>query len=211
MPHRRHSIRRKRQNRRRKTRHQRGGSLPRLRSGAIRWPANEGCAGQPTRIEFQVGELFDRFGPETGTYTSPVGIAADRIASILGITEDQPNIYSYSSRALPYAGVSNSGVEGNALRADKYTSTYTQNLQGEQGTTDYHTYEVLKPGIGGAACLAAPAFNTPGNAIQVNLERSVADLLAQGMIKERPVDVIPGYFPSSAPIYQKIDTGAFRV
>jgi hypothetical protein len=138
------------------------------------------------------GDLFDRFGSESGTYISPVGATADRIASLLGIG-DQPNVYAYTNRALPYAGVTDGGVEGNVLRARIYTETYRRNL--EVGKADYHQYRVLKNDeISGKACIVAPVFNASGGGIQINLTTPIEQLLSNSVIEEIPITQVPAYF-----------------
>jgi len=184
---------------RRFTKKQRGGSLPALRRGSIQWPPNEGCADSPRKIVFRAGEMLDRFGPPSGSYVSPMGEAAVRIASELGKTNRQPTAYSYTNRALPYAGVSNGGVNGNLLRKKMYNETYLQNLR--RGSSDYHVYKVLADGeVKGNGCIAAPVFNTKGGAIQVKLDSSIESLLENKVLEEMPVTQIPGYFPENTMI-----------
>jgi hypothetical protein len=193
MPRNRRFKSRRRQRQRRVTRKQRGGRLPPLKEGVIQWPPNDGCVGEPIQVTFQKGDIIDRFGPPSGTFVSPTEDAARRIAGGLGITNNQPNTYSYTNRALPYAGVTNSGVSGNTLRKQMYNSTYKQNL--ERGDTDYHQYVVLLDGvITGKACVAAPVFNTSGGAIQVKLDKTINEFVNNGAIEERPVTKVPGYF-----------------
>ena len=178
---------------RRRFRRQHGGKLPALKEGAIKWPPQEGCDGEPKIIVFQKNDTFDRFGPTSGSYVSPTGETAARIAMELGITNSQPPVYSYTNRGLPYAGVSDSGISGNLLRKKLYTETYTKNLQ--DGTTDYSTYKVLSDGgVGGKACVAAAVFNTSGGAIQVKLDLPISEYLKNQAIEPQVVTAIPGYF-----------------
>jgi hypothetical protein len=193
-------TRRIRKRLRRKT--QRGGGFPPLKPGAIAWPSKEGCVGNLIPITLVAGDVIDRFGPATGNYVSPVGETADRIAKILGRGEDQPNVYAYANRALPYAGVTDGGVEGDSLRKQSYMKTYKKNLSA--GRTDYHQYRVqANDAVRGTACIVAPAFNTRGGGIQIRLEKPVGHYLGPRVLEEMPLNRVPAYSHGEAPIINK--------
>lgn len=178
----------------RKLRKYKGGSLPSLKQHAIQWPPMKGCKKEFIPVVFNVGEMFDRFGSVRGTNVSPMFETASRIAKEIGLSEKQPNIYSYTQRALPYIGITNSGFEKNNSRKLLYNYSY-KNKQ----NTDYHTYKVLKPdSVKGGACEVAPAFDTSGGGIQVKLEKNIETLLKEGVIEEIDISNIPPYFPSNS-------------
>jgi hypothetical protein len=211
MPLRRRQTRRKqRQQRRTQRRRQRGGRLPPLMHGVIKWPPRGGCAGNPIPVTLEIDDLFDRFGPESGTYISPVGATAARIAKTLGIAEEQPNLYSYTNRALPYAGVTGGGVEGNVLRDTTYRKIYRKNLAAN--TSDYHLYRVTaNDAVNGMACIVAPAFNTAGGGVQINLKKPVGQYVGMQAIEEKPLERIPAYKHGGAPIEKTTNTDALTM
>jgi hypothetical protein len=218
MPVRRRRTRGRGRRQRRQT--QRGGRFSPLRAGAIVWPERGGCdkgKSLPNFI-FYRGEIFDRFGPPSGTYISPVGDAADRLAGLLEedtaeMSNTQPNVYTYASRALPYAGVTDAGVADNSLRRSIYEKVYSDDFKkyaanpalqpgqdrGINGL-DYHKYRVLQEGVVGMACRAAPAFNTPGGALQVNLKEPISKYIADNLIEELLVKDLPPYSEGGSPI-----------
>ncbi len=187
-----------------------------MKDKAIVWPPLGGCAvGSKIIPNFTLhkDDVFDRFGPLTGKYVSPVGDAAERLARafegvnwVYGMKDTEPTVYSYTNRALPYAGVSDAGVEGNALRQNLYQRTYSENIKtGKQ--VDYNQFRVRKPVVGNA-CRAGAAFNTSGGALQLELRDSVQDLLRLGAIEHLKVEQLPPYFRKNAPIM--VGEGAFK-
>ena len=178
----------------RQTRKMIGGSLPSLKNHAIIWPKNEGCGTNFQLITFNVGELFDRFGSTKGSYVSPIFETAERIAKEISISEKQPNVYSYTERALPYVGTTNSGFRKNNSRKLLYNSSYKKTTN--KKSTDYRQYKVLNANsVYGNACKIAPAFNTPGGGIQVKLTKNIETLLKEGSIEEIDISNLPDYFP----------------
>lgn len=197
--------RQKRTRRTRKTRRLRGGALPFLKENAIQWPDNNGCLTEFKEVRFQVGDTFDRFGSETGLFVSPTFATADKFAAMLDLPNPEaPNRYSYTQRALPYAGVNNAGFKSNNTRRFLYTSSYKQNLNksfSNRSALNYHQYRVVKGNtVYGQGCVIAPSFNTDGGGIQVMLNKPIYKLLAEGAIREEPVTNIPGYFPMNESI-----------
>ena len=170
----------------------RGGSLPPLKLNAIQWPPMKGCVKDFQPIIFDVGELFDRFGSTRGTNVSPMFETAKRIAKQIGLSEKQPNVYSYTQRALPYVGISKNGSKDNTSRKLLYNSSYKKNKNKKE--TDYHQYKVLNAdSVHGGACEVAPAFNTTGGGIQVKLTKNIETLLKEGAIEEIYITNIPDY------------------
>ena len=211
-------VRRKRTRgrRRQQRRTQRGGRLLPLKDKAIVWPPLGGCAEGSKIIEnyaLQKGDIFDRFGPLSGKYVSPIGIAAEKLARALDgaqwaptVGNTEPTVYSYTNRALPYAGVSDAGVARDALRQNLYRRSYEEDVKsGRQ--IDYGQFQVLEPVVGNA-CRAGAAFNTSGGALQLELTASVEDLLKRRKIELLPIKEIPPYFRRDGPIM--VGGGAFK-
>ncbi len=57
---------------------------------SIKWPQNDGFLGTPTTKDFRIGERFDRYGYENGSFTSPVGSSYDSRALTPGTRETRP-------------------------------------------------------------------------------------------------------------------------
>jgi hypothetical protein len=181
---------------RRKTRKMKGGTIPSLKKNAIIWPEKEGCGTDFQLITFNIGEVFDRFGSTKGSYVSPMFETAERIAKEIRLSEEQPNVYSYTQRALPYIGINNSGFRNNNSRKLLYNSSYKKNTN--KKATDYRQYKVLNANsVYGNACKIAPAFNTSGGGIQVKLTKNIETLLKEGAIEEIDISNIPPYFSSN--------------
>lgn len=178
----------------RKKRRQKGGRLPSLRNSAIKWPEKKGCVSDFVSVSLVPGDTFDRFGSVRGTNISPTGLTAQRLAIQLGIPNIPPESYSYTERSLPYVGVTNSGFVKNNVRHKFYKNSYRENLK-DLSTIDYHQYEVLDT-IEGNMCVAAPAFDMEGGAIQIKLNSNIETLLKENKIKVIQIESVPGYFKS---------------
>jgi len=139
----------------------------------INWPDTTlypgGCETSPVIINVPAGAEFDRFGPPTGFFGSPL----------------QGRTYSYSSRALPYLRFNNNSGR---LCNDVYQNETTR-------TNGYHRYKVKENAqiVGVKQCTAVPAFNKTGHAVQWEFPDSIAKMIKDDVIEELDFDSLPAF------------------
>jgi len=142
-------------------------------SKGFNWPDTTlypgGCETPPVKINVPAGTEFDRFGPPSGNFGSPL----------------QGRTYSYSSRALPY------------LRFTNNSSKLCDNVYQNETikTNGYHVYKVKQGAqiVDVEQCTAVPAFNKPGHGVQWKFPDSIAKMIQDNVIEEIDYDSLPEF------------------
>ena len=147
-------------------------NLPSGKKG-FNWPDSNrypgGCKDTPKEIDVPAETEFDRFGPPTGTFGSPL----------------KGRTYSYTSRSLPYLRFNNNSGK---LCDDVYEAQTIKD-------NSYHVYKVKKGAqiIGVKQCEALGAFNKPGDAIQWEFPDTIEKMLQDVVIEEIYSNSIPDF------------------
>jgi hypothetical protein len=182
--------------------------------GPPNWPPSNGCARITLRkkITLPEGMLLDRIGPTEG-----------RFVAVLQRTPStrQAKPASYSSRSLRSLGETPYMLEIDGKEVDLRKIIY-EKIYDEKNDEDNELYYVLrvkKPMTIKNPCKAVKYFGYPGGALQLELPKTVQELLNDGSLEKIPVrdwnDPIKGMGPGFPrfPPYSDPDDGkdaAFR-
>jgi len=173
----------------RKTRRIRGGErrIPAYRppGGMPNWPPEDGCAEKSfTSIVIKPGSYFDRFGEEKGTFVAIMGKN----------TDGTPLPSSYDARSMRALGETPFIVTINGEKQDvrKYLYEMIYNSENDKDNELYYVLKVIKQITGKFPCRAAPAFNYNGGAYQLELPKSIGELIADGTLKRLTTEQMEG-------------------
>lgn len=126
---------------------------------SYKWPKNNGCNGSPTKNTLFPGDILDRFGSENGIFFG------------------YPNDY-YIHRSLPYFGIYQED-KPNCINKmiNSYHNFYKTN-------TDQYNQYMFKKEYEMNVCNIAKAFGYPGGGTQYWSDKTVKQLLDQGIIEK---------------------------
>lgn len=135
------------------------------------WPPNDGFLESPEVIELHKNDLFDRIGPNTGVFVSPI------------LHENE--VFGISARSLPYYFLEKNIISEPSYHRFKVIREFsTLEKIANKNPMDIYRLELKKSKGLILKGKVAPHFGQTGNGDQIKLPLSINMLLDLGMIKE---------------------------